>query len=151
MQLTELIWKGSYRGLKHLIWRWIQMRQQQVWNSMLCIRIITKMELLYLVLFICILFSYSSKWIIKIQVAPKYLFHPRLRGTLGNWTHRSHLRGDLNSFRDSVIWDSSEISGMLNVFVCSTVIKECLPLACFQATASQMQPVSGHSSPSPHP
>lgn len=150
MQLTELICKGSYHGLKHLIWRWIQMRQQQVLNSVLCIEIITKMEL-YLVLSISILFSYSFKWVIKTQVAPKYLIHLGVHGTLGNWTHRSHFRGILNSVKDLVIWDSSEISSVLNVVVCSTVIKVCLPLAQVQAMASQTQLVSRQSSPSPHP
>lgn len=31
-QLTESICKCSYPDLKHLIWRWVQMRQQQYWT-----------------------------------------------------------------------------------------------------------------------
>jgi len=61
MQLPKLIHKGSYHGLKQLIWRWIQKRQQQVLNSLLFIEITTKVELIYLVVSISILFSYSFK------------------------------------------------------------------------------------------
>lgn len=54
-----------------------------VLNSMLRLKTMAKMELLYT--FISIFFSCLFKWLIKREVAPKYVLHPRLDGTLGNW------------------------------------------------------------------
>lgn len=56
-----------------------------VLNSVLWLKTMTKMELLYTFISISIFFSYLFKWIIRIEVAPKYVLHPRLHGTLGNW------------------------------------------------------------------